>query len=225
MSVPLPGNYDADDLTDFATYDIVNARFELSLSSEGWSVATKRIQIFPATTSPYSPLDRPRRRSGQGPWRHPHDASGRADRSTFAVFDAASNRYAVSWDVLTPVAAPYGVSPQECSFPQGVDIPLAGLSATPGPRDTLAGIQIGSPMTLRRTTPSTSTCGAAAMPHSLSPSGAMAPPWSFRTSRAISLPDILLMDPELPLVRILKSDAGFTTTNQVYIGGPSAQLL
>jgi hypothetical protein len=106
-----------------------------------------------------------------------------------------------------------------------MDLPLAGLAATPGPRDTLAAMQFGNPMTLRRTTPTASSCGTAAPP---------AQPVYFRgdgTAAVVPdvsgdlLPDILLMDPELPIVRILKSDAGFTTTNQVYIGGPSAQLL
>ena len=224
QSVPLPGLYDADDLIDFATYDMVNARFDLVLSSTWWDVAQKRTQVFPVWYKPIFPVGASlSQRTGAFPVggvqvRLP----GGQVRAAFAVFDAASSRYAVSWDTLTLGAAPYDVSPQECY--QAVDLPLGGLAGAPTSRDTLAGITFGVPMGIRRHTATTTGCSALPLTQPVGFTGdgtaVVVPDVS-----GDGLPDILVSDPQLPIIRIIKSNAGFTTSGQVYIGGPYSQLL
>lgn len=229
---PMPGLYDADGLTDLVTYEPVNARFDIALSTAGWSVAyaDKRIRTFPGSLRPdYWVGDGTlQERAGGIPVggvriRLP----GGQFRSALAVYDAASQQHFVQWDALTSPGSP-PANVVACTSASGA-IPIGGLSASPAPYDTIGSISFAVPgaptaVGFQLTTGPCVGTSATITPFTAGTEFGDATAAVIPDVSGDGAPDILFQNPDEGRVRIIQSDAGFTTSVDVNMGGPYSQM-
>ena len=224
-SMPLPGLYDSDDLVDLATYDPITGRFDLALSTEGWSVATKRVRVFPSKyqmSFAAGTIDA-QARAGGIPVRGVRRAlSGGQIRTVFALYDPEVGRGDIAWDVLTATSSPWTAT--TASFGSLGNAAFGGINANPAPYDYLLGVTWGNPATLTLGVPD-----AFGVLSSTPASNNLNIRNDFFGGLVADLsgdgvPDLLLHDGEAGSISIIPSPF-FSSSVGVPMGGPYAQLL
>jgi hypothetical protein len=226
-SFPIVGRFDADDLVDFATYDPVTARFDLVLSTLAWSVASKRIRVFPSNyRRDTDPATTPSQRAGGWPVpgvRRALPIAGSPVREVFALYDPDAGRGDVAWDVLSATSSPYAAS--VTPFATLGDAVLGGITGTPSPYDALIGIQWGAPATISVALPDAAGTfpGTTPVSTSLNITNDMMV-GILQDVSGDNVPDLFVHDGETGNVVVLTSPT-FTTGATLPLGGPFAQPL